>query len=98
MNEISIYQLLKLSNPNIIDILISYGIDVTFNGSLYPEQRIAASKMLSVDYGILSATTSFGKTVLGSYLISQRKVNTLVLVHNVEILNNWITDLSPFLP
>lgn len=72
-------------------------IDVSFNGSLYPEQSIAASKMLSFDCGILSATTSFGKTVLGSYLISQRRVNTLVLVHNVEILNNWITDLSRLL-
>lgn len=48
-------------------------IDVSFNGSLYPEQSIAASKMLSFDSCILSATTSFGKTVLGSYLISQRK-------------------------
>lgn len=72
-------------------------IDVSFNGNLYPEQMVAASAILADENGILSAATAFGKTVVGAYLISQRKVNTLVLVHNVEIMNNWVTDLCRFL-
>ena len=72
-------------------------IDVHFNGDLYPEQQIAAEKMLYNDIGVLAAATAFGKTVLGAYLIAKKKVNALVLVHNVEIMNNWIKDLSSFL-
>ena len=72
-------------------------IDIHFNGDLYPEQQIAAEKMLYNDIGVLAAATAFGKTVLGAYLIAKKKVNALVLVHNVEIMNNWIKDLSSFL-
>ena len=72
-------------------------IDVHFSGDLYPEQQIAAEKMLYNDIGVLAAATAFGKTVLGAYLIAQKKVNALVLVHNVEIMNNWIKDLNSFL-
>ena len=72
-------------------------IDVSFNGKLYPEQMAAASAILTDENGILSAATAFGKTVVGAYLISQRRVNTLILVHNVEIMNNWLTDLGRFL-
>ena len=72
-------------------------IDVHFNGTLYPEQQVAAEKMLYNDIGVLAAATAFGKTVLGAYLIAKKKVNALVLVHNVEIMNNWIKDLNSFL-
>lgn len=68
-------------------------VDVSFNGKLYPEQMSAASSILAEENGVLSAATAFGKTVVGAYMISQRKVNTLILVHNVEIMNNWVTDL-----
>ena len=72
-------------------------IDVSFNGELYPEQTIAAERLLSFDMGMLAAATAFGKTVIGANLIAHRKVNTLVLVHTVEIMNNWGRDLEKFL-
>ena len=72
-------------------------IKVTFKGKLYSEQKLAAEKMLAHDNGVLNATTAFGKTVLGAYLISKRKVNTLILVHNYEIMKNWQHDLANFL-
>lgn len=52
-------------------------IRVRFNGDLRTGQDLAADRMLSYDHGVLSATTAFGKTVVCSYLIAQRKVNTL---------------------
>lgn len=55
-------------------------IDVAFNGTLRSEQMPAAQALLAGDMGVLSATTAFGKTVIGAYLIGQRKVNTLILV------------------
>ena len=72
-------------------------IDVSFNGELYPEQTVAAERLLAYDMGMLAAATAFGKTVIGANLIAGRKVNTLVLVHTVEIMNNWVRDLERFL-
>ena len=72
-------------------------IDVSFNGELYPEQTIAAERLLAYEMGMLAAATAFGKTVIGANLIARRKVNTLVLVHTVEIMNNWVRDLNKFL-
>ena len=72
-------------------------IDVSFNGELYPEQKVAAERLLSYDMGMLAAATAFGKTVIGANLIARRKVNTLVLVHTVEIMHNWVQDLERFL-
>lgn len=57
-------------------------IDVSFNGTLRTEQEPAAQALLAADMGVLSATTAFGKTVIGAYLIGQRKVNTLILVQS----------------
>lgn len=53
--------------------------------------------MLENDIGILGAATAFGKTAVGAYLVSERKVNTLVLVHNSEIMKNWVEDFEKFL-
>lgn len=72
-------------------------INVSFSGKLYPEQKVAATKMLEHDTGVLSAATAFGKTVVGAYLVSKRKVNTLILVHNREIMKNWVEDFEKFL-
>ena len=37
------------------------------------------------------------KTVVGTNLIAQRKVNTLIIVHTNLIMNNWEDDLNRFL-
>ena len=64
---------------------------------LRPEQEAAAKAMLAHDTGVLSATTAFGKTVLAAWLIAQRGVNTLVLVHRQQLLEQWVERLSTFL-
>ena len=53
--------------------------------------------MLAHDTGVLAATTAFGKTVVAAWLIAQRGVNTLVLVHRRQLLDQWIERLSTFL-
>ena len=72
-------------------------IRATFKGELRAEQIPAAEALLSHNNGVLSATTAFGKTVIAAYLIGQRKVNTLVLVHTQALLNQWKKALSEFL-
>lgn len=72
-------------------------IRVSFKGTLRDEQQPAADALLAHNNGVLSATTAFGKTVVAAYLIAQRKVNTLVLVHTQSLLNQWKRSLSEFL-
>ncbi len=72
-------------------------LDLHFTGTLRPEQETAATAMLAHDTGVLSATTAFGKTVLAAHLIAARGVNTLILVHRQQLLEQWIERLSSFL-
>ena len=41
--------------------------------------------------------TAFGKTVVCSYLIAERKVNTLILLQSKDLLNQWVDELNHFL-
>ena len=72
-------------------------IKVEFSGQLYSEQQLAVDNLLKHKNGILQAATAFGKTVVGSYIISKLKVNALIIVHNEEIANNWFNDFNRFL-
>jgi superfamily II DNA or RNA helicase/very-short-patch-repair endonuclease len=72
-------------------------LPVSFTGTLRPDQQAAAEAMLAHETGVLAATTAFGKTVIAAWLIAQRGVNTLVLVHRQQLLEQWIERLSAFL-
>jgi len=72
-------------------------LDVSFRGELRDEQEAAAEALLAHDDGVLAATTAFGKTVIAAHCIAQRAVNTLVLVHRRQLLDQWRERLSAFL-
>ena len=72
-------------------------IRVSFNGDLRIQQELAAEKLLMHSDGVLSAATAFGKTVVCSYLIAERKVNTLILLQSKDLLNQWVEELGRFL-
>ena len=72
-------------------------IKVTFLGQLKDEQQSAADSLLAQENGVLHGATAFGKTVVGDYLIAERKVNTLIIVHNEKLLEVWKNSASKFL-
>ncbi len=72
-------------------------ITLAFLGTLRPEQQLAANQLIKHDIGVLSASTAFGKTVIGAWLIGQRKVNTLVVVHRRQLMDQWVASLQNFL-
>ena len=76
---------------------VQRSIRVAFKGELTLEQELALSDMTSKENGLLHAETGFGKTVLGAALISKRKTKTIILVHNKQLLDQWLDRLNHFL-
>ena len=72
-------------------------IEVEYQGELRPLQLEAVSKIALHDEGILCAPTAFGKTAAAAWLIAKRKVNTLVMVHRQQLLDQWHERLAMFL-
>jgi superfamily II DNA or RNA helicase len=72
-------------------------LNVAFHGTLHDVQAAAVAAIEPHDYGVLAATTAFGKTVVGARLIAARGVNTLVLVHRRQLVDQWRERLQTFL-
>jgi superfamily II DNA or RNA helicase len=72
-------------------------IDAKFQGELRPFQEEAVAKITAHDEGILCAPTAFGKTAVAAWLIAKRKINTLVVVHRQQLLDQWQERLGMFL-
>jgi superfamily II DNA or RNA helicase len=72
-------------------------ISAQFIGQLRLDQETALTELLKHETGVLCAPTAFGKTVLAASLIDQRGVNTLILVHRTELLQQWRQRLETFL-
>ena len=72
-------------------------LNTAFLGELLPEQKAAAEALLAHETGVLAAATGFGKTVVAASMIAARKVNTLVLVHRNQLMDQWIARLGAFL-
>ncbi|QGG48839.1 Type III restriction protein res subunit [Heliorestis convoluta] len=72
-------------------------IKINFIGELTELQKTAVNELIKHDNGVLSATTAFGKTVVASWMIVERKVNTLILVHRRHLMDQWKERLGSFL-
>lgn len=72
-------------------------LNVSFAGTLRADQETAVAAMMDHDVGVLCAPTAFGKTVTAAATIAKRGVNTLVLVHRIELLKQWQERLQSFL-
>jgi len=72
-------------------------IDLRFYGRLKPFQQKAVDRMGRRDFGTLSAPTGSGKTVMGLYLIAQRRQPTLVIVHTKDLALQWVERMQQFL-
>lgn len=93
-------QLLETHKINIVirdERFAGHAINVKFTGQLRPAQQDAAVMIAELGQGILCAPTAFGKTALAAWMIAARKVNTLVLVHRQQLLDQWHARLVMFL-
>lgn len=84
--------------PMIVDErVIGAPINAMFQGTLTMLQDAAVRAFGAHDIGVLSAATAFGKTVVAASIIAKRNVNTLVLVHRRELMDQWKERLGTFL-
>ena len=72
-------------------------INVDFKGELRPEQDKALKELIKYDNGILHAATAFGKTVVSSAIIAQKKINTLIILESSALIEQWKEALEKFL-
>ena len=72
-------------------------INVDFVGELRSEQDRALKELTKYDNGILHAETAFGKTVVSSAIIAQKKVNTLIILESSALIEHWKEALGRFL-
>jgi hypothetical protein len=72
-------------------------VELEFMGQLRPFQEEAVQAVLARDFGTLSAPTGSGKTIMGLWLIAQRRQPALVVVHTKELLYQWIERINAFL-
>ncbi len=68
-----------------------------FHGKLRPEQKLAVKDFDNVDDGFLEASTGAGKTVMALNLIAKRNVPTLIIVHTIELIEQWKERINTFL-
>lgn len=72
-------------------------INIAFKGQLRDGQEDAFRELSQYNEGVLSATTGFGKTVIGARIIAEKKKSTLILVHTKELARQWKERLEQFL-
>ena len=72
-------------------------LHVSFNGELRDEQKPALEELVKHDNGILHAATAFGKTVVCSAVIAEKKINTLILLESSALIEQWKEALEKFL-
>jgi len=70
-------------------VLRPHEYDLQFKWTLYPEQHQVAETWKKHGYGICKCPTGYGKSVLGISLICDLGQRTMILAHQVNLLEQW---------
>jgi len=97
VDVIELLQSLKITPEVRDERFVGSPLDTAFQGTLREKQQEAVDAIIQHDNGFLCAPTAFGKTAVSAWLIANRSVNALVLVHRQQLLDQWRERLAMFL-
>lgn len=97
------YGIIKFGLPLINKLSDGINIDCKFEGILRDYQKNVINswkKSIKKTGGgsIIAIKPGGGKTIISIATISEMKLKTIILVHNSDLLNQWIERLETFLP
>ncbi len=72
-------------------------INYTTNLRLRSHQVRAVEATTSKDFGIISAPTASGKTLMALQIIANKKQPALIIVHRKQIMDQWMERIQAFL-
>ncbi len=72
-------------------------IDYKFKGELKPFQKKACDDVLKKHFGVLTAPTGAGKTVMMLSIIASRRLPALIIVHTKDLAAQWVNRIETFL-
>jgi len=73
---------------------MSYGLE--FTGELWRNQREAVDEWMEYKYGQLKAPARSGKTVMACYIICKLGMKTLILSHQADLLDQFVSTFEKF--
>lgn len=72
-------------------------VDFQFSGELAAFQETAVAAMEAKEFGVLSAPTGSGKTVMALSLVARRRQPAIIVVHTRELADQWTDRVGAFL-
>ncbi|WP_271781993.1 DEAD/DEAH box helicase [Aquimarina algiphila] len=63
---------------------------------LRPHQNIAIEATVKKDFGVITAPSGSGKTVIGLKIIAKKQQPALIIVHRKQLLEQWIERIQAF--
>ncbi len=81
---------IEINKPNIQKVCLKSKIE------LREEQSPIIEALKDLDMGLYCAPCGVGKTVIGLKLIETKQCSTMILVHTVDLMNQWIKEIKNF--
>ncbi len=72
-------------------------ITFSFHATLRTHQNKAVETVSKKDFGVIVAPPGSGKTVIGLKIISEKKQPALIVVHRIQLLEQWQERVQAFL-
>ena len=72
-------------------------INFSFHATLRTHQNKAVETVSKKDFGVIVAPPGSGKTIIGLKIISEKKQPALIVVHRIQLLEQWQERVQAFL-
>lgn len=69
----------------------------TANIQLRDHQKQAVDACTKKDFGVITAPPGSGKTIIGLFIISEKKQRALIVVHRKQLASQWVERIESFL-